>query len=81
MSFNSELIHDLLFNQDIELMDFKRSLAYTSRYAHFTTLELGEGMINLEHNIPSKPKTLLRTTATLVGKANLHPDTIYQMFF
>lgn len=79
MSLNSKLIYDLLFNQDIELMDFERSIAYISRYAHFTTIELGKGMIDLEHNIPSKPKTLLGTTATLVGKANLDPNIIYMM--
>ncbi len=79
MSLNSKLISDLLFNHDIELMDFERSMAYTSRYAHFTTLELGRGLIDLEHNIPPKPKTLLGTTATLVGKANMDPNLIYLM--
>lgn len=79
MSLNSKLIYELVSNPDIELMDFRRSLAYTSRYAHFTTLELGEGMIDLEHNIPSTPKTLLGTTATLVGKANIDPDIMYPM--
>jgi hypothetical protein len=79
MSFNSKLIKELLLNQNIELMDFRRNVAYISRYPYLTTLELGEGMINLEYNIPSKPKILLGTTATLVGRANLDSHLIYMM--
>jgi TRAP transporter TAXI family solute receptor len=77
MSLNSEIISKLLYDSEIEIFDFKRSLAYTSRYPYLTTLELGQGMIDLKLNIPLKSKTLLATTATIVAKEDLDPNLIY----
>ncbi|MEN8216344.1 MAG: TAXI family TRAP transporter solute-binding subunit [Pseudomonadota bacterium] len=77
MSPKSSLIRKLFGNPDIELMSFKRDLAYSSRYSFLTSVKLGEGMIDLENNIPREDKTLLATTASLVASKDLHHDLVY----
>ncbi|OQW95225.1 MAG: hypothetical protein BWK79_03165 [Beggiatoa sp. IS2] len=75
MSPTAELIIQLLQNPAIELLSFKRHLAYTHHYSFLTSLTLGEGMVDLTHNIPAKEKILLATTASLVARSDLHPDS------
>jgi len=77
MSPSASLIPELLHNQSVELMSFKRDLAYSSRYPFLTSVKLGEGMIDLENNIPSEDKILLATTASLVAREDLHPSLVY----
>jgi TRAP transporter TAXI family solute receptor len=76
MSPTAATISELLNNSDLELFSFKRDLAYTSRYPFLTTVTIGEGMINLEKNIPKTNKVLLATTASLVVHQNLSPSLI-----
>jgi TRAP transporter TAXI family solute receptor len=77
MSLTGKVISELLNNPDIELLSFKRATAYSHRYSFLTSVEIGEGMIDLKNNIPSENKTLLATTATLVVREDLHSDLIY----
>ncbi len=77
MSPSAPLIPELLHNPGVELMSFKRDLAYSSRYPFLTSVKLGEGMIDLEKNIPSEDKILLATTASLVAREDLHPSLVY----
>ncbi len=77
MSPSAPLISELLRNPELELMSFKRDIAYSSRYPFLTSLKLGEGMIDLKNNIPSENKTLLAATASLVAHKDLHPDLVY----
>lgn len=77
MSPAATTILELLNNPDLELFNFKRDLAYTSRYPFLTTVTIGEGMINLEKNIPKTNKILLATTASLVvSRDDLPPSLI-----
>ncbi len=78
MSPTANTISELLNNPDLELLDFKRNLAYTSRYPFLTTIKIGEGMINLEKNIPKVDKTLLATTASLVTRRDL-PSSLVRL--
>ncbi|RKZ46834.1 MAG: C4-dicarboxylate ABC transporter substrate-binding protein [Candidatus Parabeggiatoa sp. nov. 3] len=77
MSPKSSTILKLLNNPSIELLSFKRHLAYSSRYSFLTSVQIGEGMINLEKNIPGQDKILLAATASLVARQDLHPDIVY----
>jgi TRAP transporter TAXI family solute receptor len=74
MSPTAELITQLLKEPTIELLSFKRHLAYAHHYSFLTSFTLGEGMIDLSHNIPATEKILLATTANLVARSDLHPD-------
>jgi TRAP transporter TAXI family solute receptor len=73
----SQIVSKLLYHPDIELLSFKRNTAYERRYPFLTSVKIGEGMINLEKNIPSEDKILLAATASLVVREDLHPDIIY----
>jgi TRAP transporter TAXI family solute receptor len=77
MSPTAMLISELLHNSELELLSLKRDLAYSSRYPFLTSVKLGEGMIDLENNLPREDKTLLATTATLVASEDLHPSLVY----
>ncbi len=70
------VITELLSNPEIELLSFRRHLAYSSRYPFLTHIEIGEGMIDLENNIPTSSKILLAATASLVVRQDLHSDLI-----
>ncbi|MDM8557338.1 TAXI family TRAP transporter solute-binding subunit [Candidatus Parabeggiatoa sp. HSG14] len=77
MSPTSSTISKLLTHPDIELLSFKRDEAYGSRYPFLTTVRLGEGVIDLENNVPRQDKVLLAATASLVARNDLHPDIIH----
>jgi TRAP transporter TAXI family solute receptor len=77
MSPTSSTISKLLIHSDIELLSFKRDEAYSSRYPFLTTVKLGEGVIDLENNVPRQDKVLLAATASLVARDDLHPDIIH----
>ena len=73
----ASVISELLNHPEIELLSFRRNIAYKRRYSFLTSVTIGEGMINLENNIPQENKTLLATTATLVARDDLHPDLVH----
>ena len=66
----------LLLDPKIKLMDFTRSRAYTVRYPFLNAVTLDEGVMDLEHNLPSKTKHLIAATATLVSREDIHPDLV-----
>ena len=77
MSPKASRISQLLTNPEIDLLSFKRHLAYSSRYSYLSSVQIGEGMIDLERNIPTQDKTLLAATASLVARDDLHSDLVH----
>ena len=76
ISANSPKIKKMLSDNKLELFSFKRADAYSKIFPFLSPLVLGEGVIDLEKNIPSKDKILIGTTATLVASKSIHPDWI-----
>jgi len=72
-SARSELVQRLLHEQDVELASFERAEAYARRYRFLTTVDLPEGAVDLQANIPSRNIHLLAPAANLVVNADLHP--------
>lgn len=70
----SSFIQGLLKTPGIELMPEPRTTAYTSHIKTLSSVVLGEGVIDLDRNIPAEDKQLLATRATLVANDDLHPD-------
>ena len=70
----AQYIQSLLEHDSIYLMNFERAETYTRLYSYLASVSLPQGAINLARNIPAKNTTLLATTATLVARADLHPD-------
>lgn len=66
----------LLLDSGIKLMTFSRTKAYSVRYPYLNPIQLDEGVLDLEHNLPPKTKKLIAATATLVAKDDIHPDLV-----
>lgn len=69
----STLILELLESPQADLMTMRRYLSYRARYRFLSSVVLGEGMLDLERNIPAEDKRLLAAAATLVARGDLHP--------
>lgn len=76
ISPTSKKILALIGDKNIKFLDIKRASAYSKRFHYISPLHIGEGVINLEKNIPSHELSLISTTATLVSQKDLHPDLI-----
>lgn len=63
---DSKIIKELLQNENIALMSFKRSKAYSKKFHFLNSINLYEGTIDLYNNMPQEDKKLLATTATLI---------------
>ncbi|NJN82832.1 MAG: ABC transporter substrate-binding protein [Caldilineaceae bacterium] len=75
----ASVLFDLLLDPDLEMMSFRRAPAYEARFPYLTEFVVTEGTVDLVRNIPSESKTILATTATLVGNELLHPDSARQL--
>jgi len=76
VSPKAAMISELLHNTNINLMNFKRTKAYTSHYPFLTEIIISEGMIDLQQNIPTQDIHLLATTASLVVREDMNSDLI-----
>jgi len=76
VSPRAEIVHRLFANRDVELMSERRSLAYSGRHQYIAPLRIGEGVLDIAHNIPREEKVVVGVTATLAVKAGIHPDHV-----
>lgn len=76
MNASSPRLIEMFQNPDIELMSFRRALAYSRQFNYLTPLTIGEGMISLEDNVPNKQVELIAATANLVATTELHRDLV-----
>ena len=75
-SARSSLIQTLLKTSGISLMSFHRAEAYTRIHRFLSSVELPEGVIDLDLNIPSEDITLLAPAANLVARKDIHPALV-----
>ena len=62
----------MLRNPDIRLLSLRRAKALTRNFPFLTRLELPEGVIDHEKNIPPNDVTLVGTTASVLVRDDLH---------
>jgi TRAP transporter TAXI family solute receptor len=75
----SDLIHGLLTDPQVELLSFQRHRAYTQLHPYLAHVVLGEGVFSLDANVPAADKHLLAVTATLVVNNRLHSQLVRQL--
>lgn len=68
-----DVLKKLLYSEDIHLMNFKNANAYLRKIDILHKLELPEGVLNLEQNIPQENITLVGPMVELIATKNLHP--------
>ncbi|MGF1476504.1 MAG: TAXI family TRAP transporter solute-binding subunit [Geminicoccaceae bacterium] len=72
---DSPLVQELLTSGQ-PVMSFSRADAYAQQMTYLRRLELADGAIDLEANIPPRPVTLIAPVASLVSRADLHPALV-----
>jgi TRAP-type uncharacterized transport system substrate-binding protein len=72
----SAIIQPLLRDPNIRLMNVSQTDALTRIFPYLVRLVLPQGVIDLEHNIPSNDVNLIGTTNAIVVREDLHPEII-----
>ncbi len=72
----TELIHSLFMQNDIELMNLHRAESYSRLHGFLSHIVLPEGVIDMAANIPSEDIHFIAPAATLVIQEDLHPALI-----
>ncbi len=72
ISPRSEIVRNLLHDDDVRLMSFERQDAYRRLYPYLSSVTLPPGVVDLANNLPSQPVKLIAPTANLVATPELH---------
>ncbi|MEI7728944.1 MAG: TAXI family TRAP transporter solute-binding subunit [Verrucomicrobiota bacterium] len=67
-------VYRLMADPALSLFEARRAQAYISRLPHLSTVIIGEGLLDLEKNYPSKTLTLLSPLANLICRDDLNGD-------
>jgi hypothetical protein len=67
------VLRKLLNTDGIQLMNFKNAHAYVRKIDVLHILDLPEGVLNFEKNIPSEDLTLMGPMVELIATEDLHP--------
>jgi TRAP-type uncharacterized transport system substrate-binding protein len=73
---DSSIVQTLLRDPDVRLMNVSQTEAITRIFPYLVRLVLPQGVIDLEHNIPSADINLIGTTNAVVVRGDLHPEII-----
>ena len=71
-SASAGYVRELLGSPGVELMSFRRHRAYSHRHPYLSQVVLGEGMLDLEANLPRRDITLLASAASLAVRDGFH---------
>jgi len=72
-SQNSTTVQQLITEQGIRLHSLERTAAYVRRYPYFSSVNLPQGVLDLQANIPAQDIDTVAVTAMLAANAELHP--------
>lgn len=68
-----DVLRALLNSEGLNLMNFKNANAYVRKIDILHKLEVPEGVLNFEKNIPAQDITLIGPMVELIATKNLHP--------
>lgn len=68
-----KVLRTLLHSDDIKLMSFRHAPAYLRKIDFLHKLELPEGVLDFENNIPDQNITLIGPMVELIAHKDLHP--------
>lgn len=72
-SASSKLVHELLMNPGIKLLDFSQAEAYTRKIGYLHKITLPTGSIDFGKNVPAHDITLISPTVELIARPGLNP--------
>ena len=71
-SADSSFVPRLVGDDGVALLSVRRSLAYRKAHPFLSRVILGEGVLDLEQNLPDEDVSLLAAAASLVARNDLH---------
>ncbi|MEJ7602348.1 MAG: hypothetical protein WKG01_30915 [Kofleriaceae bacterium] len=72
----ADSVQQLLRDPNARLMSFFNHRAYAQRLPYLRAVEIEQGLLSLQDNLPAKPLVLLAPSATLVTQASTHPRVV-----
>lgn len=78
-SSRNHVVEELLHCPDIRLLSFGRQLAYTHRFPYLMPVLLGEGVVDLEKDIPPHDLKMFATSTLLACRQDFHPQAVEQI--
>ncbi|MEO8701504.1 MAG: TAXI family TRAP transporter solute-binding subunit [Kofleriaceae bacterium] len=72
----SDNVQTMLREPRAHLMSFFNHRAYAHRLTYLRAIEIEQGMLSLEDNLPARPVMLLAPSATLMTRADAHPRVV-----
>jgi TRAP-type uncharacterized transport system substrate-binding protein len=69
-------VHSFLRNPNVRLMSFPMAEAFTRIFPELVRLVLPQGVIDIDHVIPSNDVILIGTTAKVLVRSDLHPQIV-----
>ena len=69
-------VHSFLRNPNVRLMSFPMAEAFTRIFPELVRLVLPQGVIDIDHVIPSNEVILIGTTAKILVRSDLHPQIV-----
>ncbi len=76
----SSHVHSLLRSNKLELMDFKRHVAYSKQIRFLSHVELHRGVVDLHRDLPRKSVSMVAPKAMLACRRELHPRVV-ELFY
>lgn len=76
----SSHVHRLLRAKDLELMDFKRHVAYSKQIRFLSHVELHRGVVDLHRDLPRRSVSMVAPKAMLACRRELHPRVV-ELFY
>lgn len=71
-SASASYVERLLGSESVELLSLRRYRAYRVRHPFLSPVILGEGVIDLDENLPPRNVQMVAAAATLVARKDLH---------
>ncbi len=71
-STEASYIEQLIRHDDIELFSVRRSLAYRKNHPFLSPVLLGQGVLDINNDLPRNDVTLVAAAASLVASSELH---------
>ena len=72
-NIESPLIHDLLADEELQVISIPHNLAYEKNYDFLSALQLPASVIDIANNIPATDIQLISPAAMLVANETFHP--------
>ena len=78
-SHESQDVIKLAQAPNVRLMSFRRHVAYVKSVPYLGRVDISQGIVDLQQNIPPSDIVLLAPAATLVCRRDLHPTVVDQL--